>query len=217
MYRSAFLLICAMGVLYLPQQLSAQGRPFTEFKIGTLDPRDAGAGTILGISSGRRIDDRLYWGIEANYFKTTFRQETTVAEFDSGGINFRDKQLEIDFSTRILALFFKIDYELKLDNKSPFYFRASGGIGGEFIWNNENNFLEDVERTRFFRGFGWQVSSGLGIKVSRTGIAFVDVFYNDARATRNRERNEQGLPTFQQIDVSGFGIKAGINILGLGF
>ncbi len=192
-------------------------RPFTEFKFGMLDPIDTGSGNILGISTGRKIDNRLYWSIEINHFKTTFRKTTTIADSIVGGITFTKEQVELEFTTRIIPIFLKLDYELEMGEQSPFYFRASGGLGWEFIWNHENNFVEDIERTRFFNGLGWQVTAGLGLKISRDGLFFFDVVYNDSEATRQNERNEAGLPTFQQIDVSGFGFKAGINILNLGF
>ena len=219
MHRYLFLLLVAL--LVLPgQDVFAQNRAlnaYVEFKAGGLSPKDTGAGNIFGISMGRRIDERLYWGFEANYFRSSYTKSTVVAEFDSGGIQFRERQIELEFATRIISLFLKLDYELRLARKSPLYFRAGSGFGGEFIWNDENNFVEDIERRRFFNGFGWELSSGLGVRISSTSILFFDIFYNDAAGRRNNDRNENGLPIFQEIDVSGWGFKFGINIFGLGF
>ncbi|MCB0291150.1 MAG: outer membrane beta-barrel protein [Calditrichaeota bacterium] len=216
-----YLLLFLLGLFLLPvsETVNAQtrSRPYAEFSIGSINPKDTGIGNVFGISTGRRLDDRLYWGINVNYFKTSYLKITTVADSGVGGINFSTKEVELDFTTRILSLHLLISYELKLGEDTPFYYRASAGAGGEFIWNNENNFLEDIDRTRFFNGFGWQLTTGLGLKISRAGVIFADILYHNATARKNRERNERGLPTFQEIDVSGFGARVGINIIGLGF
>ncbi len=217
--------ICIIASFILGQSLFAQGffpddesKPkssFIEFKFGTMRPEDTDQGNLLGFSTGRRLDDRLYWGFEFNHFKSSFQKETTVAEFDSGGINFRDKQLELDFTTRIVSMFLQISYELRLAPQSPVYLRASGGGGLELIWNNENNFLNNVERTRFFNAFGWQVTGGVGIRISKSGIIFFDGLYNSAVATKKLEP-QNGLPTFREIDISGVGFRVGVNVFGVG-
>ncbi|RMI28092.1 MAG: hypothetical protein D6681_00030 [Calditrichaeota bacterium] len=206
-----------IGLLVSMPLVAQTDVPFTEFKFGFLDPEDTGSGNLIGISTGRRIDNRLFWGLEVNYFRTVYQQVTTIADTILGGAGVKTKQLELKFTTTVIPIFLKLDYELKLGPRSPFYFRASGALGWELIWNNENNFLLDIERTRFFQGLGWQLTTGLGIRISDKGLLFVDAIYNNAVASRNRERNELGLPIFQEIDVSGFGFKAGINIVGLGF
>lgn len=218
MNRSLLILLIAFFLMPLVEELQAQqSRPFAEFKFGTRNPEDTGTGNFFGISTGRRLDDRLYWGIEFDYFKSSYLKETTIATDTTGGITVNTRVLELDFATRIASLQMQIYYELKLGKQSPFYYRASVGAGGEFIWNNENNFLQDIERTRFFSGFGWKAATGIALKVSRSGVIFWDIAYNNATARKNRERNEQGLPIFQEIDVSGFGFQVGINIIGLGF
>ncbi|HQU73252.1 MAG TPA: hypothetical protein PLG66_13190, partial [Calditrichia bacterium] len=172
---------------------------------------------ILGISFGRKLDDRLYMAGEFNYFKSSYRKQSTVADYVDtlGTIRFREVQTELEFNTRIFFVMGKLDYELRLSEQTPLFFRASGGLGFEFIWNDENNYLEDIERSRFFWGFGYKLSGGLGLKISRTGLLFIDGIYNNATASRNKERNEQGLPTAQVIDVSGFGFQVGVNLVGL--
>jgi|GEM_PF-600371 len=195
-------------------------KPFTEFKFGGLNPTDTGSGNLFGITTGHQLDSRLFWAFEVNYFKSTYREETTVAIFDSAGITFEERQLELEFNTIIVPVMFKIEYRLDLgdeDVEGPIYFRSGGGLGWNFIWNNENNFRADIERRRFFNGLGWQASAGFEIRISEYGYVFFDGFYNDADATRNGERNQNGLPTWQTIDVSGYGFKVGLRIMGLGF
>ncbi len=196
-------------------QRSRKKKSYAEVKFGQLDPQDAAIGDFFGFSTGRMIDSRLSWGLELNIFKSTFRKQTVIAEFDTAGIQFKEKQVELEFTTTIVPVFVVLAYDLPLGGRrssNPFRFRASGAIGWEFTWNTERNFREDISRRRFFSGLGWRLSSGLGIKISEAGILFFDVVYNDANVTRSHDRNEAGLPIFQVMDVSGFGFFFGLNI-----
>lgn len=216
MKRSILILLLLVFCVQLAdaQRLRKREPSFMEFKFGQLDPEDAATGNLFGAAFGQSIDDRLGWGVELNIYKSTFRKQTTVADFDTAGIQFRERTIELEFSTTIVPVFLMLNYELPLGGKrtDTFRFRASAGIGWEFIWNFENNFLEDVERRRFFNGLGWHLSGGMGIRISRMGVLFFDIVYNDAQVTRNRDRTEDGLPIFQVMDVTGFGFVVGINI-----
>ncbi len=192
-------------------------KPFTEFKVGGVNPKDTDFGNFIGVSMGRGIDDRLYWGIEVNYFKTTYINQTTIAQFDSGGIHFTQEQVSLEFNTRILSSYLQLYYESLLSRQAPFYFRAVAGLGYNLIWNDENNFEEDIERTRFFNGLAWQLAAGVGLRISQRGLLFVDAIYTNSSARRGRDRNENGLPIFQEINVTGFGFRFGLNVVGLGF
>jgi hypothetical protein len=207
------LLILFSGCLF------AQGgsrHSFMEFKVGYLKPEDASGSNMLGFSVGRKLDDKLYYGAEANYISSTYRRTTTIAVIDSGGVRVTDKQLELDFRTRILSLLLQISYETRLDSAGTVYFRASGGGGMYFVWNDENNYIDNIQRTRNFNGLGWQLTTGLGMPISRTGMIFIDAVYNYALLSKKLNDNEFGLPTFREINLSGFGVRAGINLIGVG-
>ena len=191
--------------------------PYTEFKVGILDPRATREGFLFGLNVGRSIDESLSWGIEIDYFQRTFRQEEAVRVEDQGQAQVVIKQRELEFTTRILPIIAKINWERQLGRRGPFYLRASGGLGWELAWNSERNFVEQVNQTRFFNGFGWQVSGGLGIAISSSGNFFVDIFYNGSRVRRNQQTSSLGLPTWEELDVSGLGLKAGVSIVGFGW
>ncbi len=192
--------------------------PYTEIKVGYMEPKAAEPGYLFGMNMGRMIDESLSWSFEANYFQRSYRKETTIYRSETqGGITPETKQLELDFVTRIIPVFMKLNYEHPLGGRGPFYVRASGAIGWEMVWNNEKNYLEGYEQNRFYHGFGWQVSAGLGFEISSSANFFVDAFYNDSRAKRNQSTNDRGLPTWEELDISGFGIKAGVSIVGFGW
>ena len=174
--------------------------------------RDRAAEQRTGIGFG--VDDRLSWGLNFRYFQADFEKQEVIAEFDSAGINFEQIQVELRFETTILSAMLNLDYEAPFGRNSPFTLRASAGMGWEMIWNEENNFVSQISRSRFFNGFGWQLSGGLGVQISRSGILYVEGLYNDATATRT-DPPVDGLPTFSRIDVSGVGILVGVKIVNL--
>ena len=214
------LIIFLLPVL-LWQPASAQGvledASFMEFKAGFLRPKDTASSNLLGLSIGRILDNRLYWGIEFNHLTSSYQQTTTIAEFDSGGISFADKKLELDFRTRIVTILLNLYYESSGYDLSSLFLRASIGGGIQLLWNEENNFVEGVDRTRTFNGYGWQATIGVGLPISDRGRIFVDLVYNYSVLSKKLNDIEAGLPTFREINLTGPGVRAGVNLLGLGF
>ncbi len=191
---------------------------YTEIKVGRQDPAATKPGYLFGIMMGRSVDESFSWGLEVNYFQRSYQRTTTVATVvtdDGNVINQINK--ELDFRTIIIPFLLKINYEHPLVPRSILYLRASAGMGWEFVWNSERNYLTGNNQTRFFNGFGWQGSLGLGMAVSSSGNLFIDLFYNNARPTRGNTRNEAGLPTWQEMDLRGFGVKVGLSFVGFGW
>ncbi|MEJ2634776.1 MAG: outer membrane beta-barrel protein [Calditrichia bacterium] len=192
--------------------------PFTEFKVGYLNPKAAEGGYIFGFNVGRMIDESLSWSLELNYFQKGYRKQTTIDRSQTGNNEtIETVQLEMDFKTRIVPVFVKLNYEHPLGYRSPLYARASAGLGWELLWNSEDNYVDKIHQTRFFNGFGWQLSGGVGFEISSSANFFADIFYNDAIVKRNQTKNELGLPTWDQLNISGLGVRLGVSIVGFGW
>ena len=208
-----FTLFLLLGALLFNCASPLQGSrgSAVEFKVGQLDPNDVDPGTLVGLSFENGIDEHLYWGFEGNYFWSSFAQTTTVPDSISNNVPITTQEVEVDFSTTFLSLFLHFTYEYRVGTTN-WYYRASAGGGWEFIWNKERNFVEDKSRKRQFDSPAYQLTTGLGYRISRDGIFFVDLIYNDATGKSGQTTSEAGLPTFEQIDVTGFGFRAGLNI-----
>lgn len=191
--------------------------PYTEFKAGLMNPKSAQSGYLFGVNLGRTIDESLSWGLEINYYHKNYKDDFTVLVLNKDGLQVEQKVRNQEVTTRILPLLAKLNYEHPMGYRSPFYLRASAGLGWELVWNTATNYVEQTHRTRFFHGFGWQLSSGLGLGISSSGNVFLDVFYNGSKVKRNQSKTELGLPTWEELDISGFGIKFGVSIVGFGW
>jgi len=210
------IILVPLILIFFIQWVGAQA-PYTEIKVGMMNPKNASSGYLLGLNLGRTIDESLSWGLEINYFFKSYKEDYVVATKEDP----LNKTVTIarnqDITTRIIPLIAKLNYERPFGYRSPFYLRGSAGVGWELLWNTENNYLKNKHKTRFFHGFGWQLSAGLGIGISSSGNFFADIFYNNARVKRNQTTTELGLPIWDELDISGFGIKIGVSIVGFGW
>lgn len=192
--------------------------PYTEFKFGYIDPKAAKAGYLFGVNLGRMIDESLSWSFEFNYYQKVYKKVTTDYEIQlPSGIEPTGKEVEFEYKTYIIPLFLKLNLENQLGGNGPFFIRGSAGLGWEMVWNKENNYLTDSQSTRFYHGFGWQATAGLGLRISSSANIFVDGMYNGSKVKRNEKTNEDGLPSWEELDISGFGIRAGVSIVGFGW
>jgi hypothetical protein len=192
--------------------------PFTEVKLGYLDPEDAKPGLLWGINLGRMIDESISWSFEFNYYQKTYSKITTVDDIQlPSGITPSVQQKELEYKTYMIPLFLKLNWERQLGQGSPLYLRASGGLGWEMVWNKEENYETAEKSTRFYNGFGWQATAGLGIQISSSANLFADGFYNGSKVSRNSSTSEEGFPTWEELDISGFGVRAGVSIVGFGW
>jgi hypothetical protein len=191
--------------------------PFTELKVGYQNPADADAGYIFGANFGRMIDESLSWSFELNYFQKGYKRVTQIEDLQLNGIDPSQKQLELEYRTHIIPFFLKINYEHALGYRSPFYARASAGLGWEMLWNKVDNYVSDTHKTRFYHGFGWQGAVGVGFAISTSANLFLDGIYNGSKVKRNESTNENGLPIWEELDISGLGIRVGVSIVGFGW
>ena len=214
--RKTMLFVWMMGILGLPLMGWAQA-PYTEFKAGYWNPAGVKAGYLFGVHLGRMIDESLSWGVELNYFQRTYRKEDVVAKnVTQGGTQYETRIMTAEYTTRVLPVMAKLNYEHPIALHSPFFWRASVGLGWEFLWNNERNLELNMKDNRFFNGFGWQVAAGIGISISSSGNFFVDLFYNRSAVKSNR-RIVEGLPTWDELNLNGLGVKVGVSIVGFGW
>lgn len=213
-FLGKLLLSCAPAAT---QTVAFPSYTYTELKLGKLDPQDTGSGAMIGLGMGKRIDNRLWWGFEGFYFKSSYSETTTVPDEVSGGSVISTKQVELDYSTSVLSFFANLTYERRFNPNSVFYYRASAGLGWEFIWNKENNYVDNVSRSRSFNTPGAQFTTGLGLGISQTGLVFADLVYNIATAKSDPVAVQGGLPIYDEINISGFGFRFGVNIWNLSF
>ncbi len=194
--------------------LTAQDK-FTEFQAGVLMPADAKTGFIGGLTIGRMVDESIGWGIEIDYYRKTYTKETKVDTNTQAQVEESVVQTEIENATSMLPIYFKLIVQTRIASKMDL--RVSGGIGYEFMWNSESNFVLNKEESRFYSGFTWQVGGGLSFAMSRASDLFIDLSYHSGSPSRSESKNKLGLPVRTEVDMSGLMIRAGLKLYTFGF
>ncbi len=194
----------------------AQAKPFTQFRFGTLNPKDAKSGLILGVRTGRDFDNMIMVGFSADLFWKTYTEESEIDTGTTpGGTTITIVQREVEYKTLLLPLMFTADVKIPVEN-SPIRPYFGGGIGYQLLFNKEENFVDDVSDSRFYSGFGWMFELGAEYVMSPHTAFYLEGFYNGCKVKRDSD-SEAGLPTWEEVDVSGLGFRVGLSLLGWGF
>lgn len=194
----------------------AQAKPFTQFRFGTLNPKDAQSGLILGVRTGRDFDNMIMVGFSADLFWKTYTEESEIADsVTSGGVAVTTVQRDVEYKTLLLPLMFTADVKIPVEN-SPIRPYLGGGIGYQLLFNKEENFEEGVSDSRFYSGFGWMFELGAEYVMSPHTAIYLEGFYNGCKVKRDSD-GASGLPTWDEVDMSGLGFRVGLSLIGWGF
>ena len=210
MKKLLLLFVILTAVSMVPAQ-----EKFTEFQAGVLIPADAKTGFLGGLTIGRMVDESVGWGIEIGIYRKTYTKETTVDSTSTSMVVEHTVQTEIENATTMVPLNFKIIVHTQIAPKLDL--RAGAGIGYEFMWNSETNYVLHKDDTRFYSGFCWQVGGGLAFPISRASDFFVDLSYHGGSPSRGDTKNSLGLPVRTEVNMSGFMIRGGIRLYTFGF
>ncbi|MCB0279736.1 MAG: outer membrane beta-barrel protein [Calditrichaeota bacterium] len=197
--------------LFLAGSFLAQKRlSFTEFRLGTLSPKDSEAGFYGTISSGQMLDANLAYNLELGYFGK--RRSNTTSYKDS--INqVTSVTTTYTESLTMIPVLAKFNFVKDIGN---LLFKADIGVGYAFLWESSEDFETSETDSRHFNGFIWQFGADAGIQLSETGSVFAGLFYNGGTLTGNARKLFGRLPTVDEKNMSGLGFRLTIRVDGLG-
>jgi hypothetical protein len=181
---------------------------FSGIRLGYIDPKGSKAGLILGVDLTGRIDESVELGATVNAFRRSYEQTTRVAEVvNASGLVEKTVQKNLEFTTFFLPIMAEAIVHL---GQQDFHWFANGGLGYELLWNNENNFEQGKKERRFYKGFTWLVGGGFQYRIGSRSALIGEIFYHNATVKRNETKNEQGLPVWSEVDLSGLGFRGGL-------
>ncbi len=188
--------------------LYAQFKP-SAIKIGYLNPKDADSGLLLGFDFATPIDETVELGVSSNFFYTNYNKVSTVAIADpQGGIQETTKQQELEYTTFSIPLYAMIN--IVIPSTRFFGYQLHGGLGYEFLFNKENNYKENTSERRRYSGLSWETSAGFHYIIGSRSALTGEILYHSAKPSRNKTSSKAGLPTWSEVNLSGFGIRFGI-------
>lgn len=198
------LLIPVVGAL-------GQGTPILEIRGGYLNPKDTDAGLILGGSYGISIDERIDLSVGVDYFRKNYTKETEVADTNFvSGVQERTVVRELEYNTSLLPISASVN--IRLPFQPPLYWYFGGSVSYQFLFNKENNYEKGISERRTYKGWGWMVRAGIEYTIGSRSSILVETFYNICKVKRDTERVQEGLPIWDEVDVSGLGFRAGLRL-----
>jgi len=199
--------------LILMLTAAGQAQSVIKIKIGTFNPRDAKAGFIGGISTGRQVDERVDFGIGADLFIRRFTEETEVSVDTSlEQTNPQIVQTNLAYSMYGLPIMVHIDVRILPDAAVIPYVGLAGGY--ELLFSREANYLEDKKDNRLYGGFGWQAMIGAEYPFGSSSAILGEIMYNGCTLSRSQGSSEAGFPLHEELDFSGLGFRLGFRLGG---
>ncbi len=203
--------IAAVLVLGIAGFVHAQGVRVLELRGGYLNPKGTNAGLIFGGSYGVSIDERVDLSLGFSVFHKGYQKETAVADTGyQSGINERTVMRELEYSTTLLPIF--VGANVRFPFQPPLYWYVGGSLTYQFLFNTENNFQEEIKEKRNYRGWGWMVRAGIEYTIGSRSSVLMEAFYNIGKVKRNVKETVEGLPVWDEVDVSGLGFRAGLRL-----
>ncbi len=190
---------------------AAQGMKMLELQGGYMTPEDTKAGAIFGIHYGVSADERVDLSIGLSCFHKGYSKTTEVATNTGGsGIDVTTEKKLLEYSTTMIPLMVNVTVHF------PFHpswgFLAGGSLGYEFLFDTYTNHETQVSEKIRFKGFGWMARAGSEWAIGSRSFFNLEAFYNCCKVKGNK-KTAAGIPTWNEVDVSGIGFRAGVRVL----
>jgi hypothetical protein len=198
-----FLGIIAGTSSLFAQAYSTSG--ITTLKAGYFDPTASHAGFIFGGGYSFRVDESVDVGIAVDYFRKTHSEDSVQV--------LADEKLIItnaELTTNIIPIYGLINIKFPAGFKMDYF--LSGGIGYEMLFRTEQTYgPEASKKSRYYDGFKWILAAGINYRIGSRSTFIAEAFYDGSKVSRSKKGETSGLARYE-VDLSGFGIRAGIRM-----
>lgn len=192
---------------------AASAQSVLYLKLGTFNPKDAKAGFIVGITTGRQVDEKVDFGIGADLFIKKYTQMTAVDSATSpGGTSTQTVQTDIEYLMYGLPIMLHLNVRFIPESVVHPYAGIAGGY--ELVFSREANYFTGNKDNRFYGGWGWQLMVGGEYSLGSSSGLLMELFYNGATVKRSKGSNELGFPLHEELNFSGFGFRVGARLGG---
>lgn len=207
-----FFIVLAGSLLFIETDAYCQNMTATSIKLGYFKPKDASSGLLLGFNYAYVIDETVDVGFGADFFRKNYQRDSEVAQtVYEQNVTETTKQRDLEFTTMILPIMATINLKIPISSYTPISYVLSGGLGWEMMFNTEQNYQTDQKSSRFYHGFGYNVSAGILYQIGSRSALLAEVGYNGCKVSRNH-KVEQGLPVWDEVNISGLLLRVGVRL-----
>lgn len=198
-----FMVILWAGCFFLTGNVFG-GELVTSARLGRFSPEATSSDMIYGLEFSNAIDKYLELGVSIDYFTNQHTEETSVKTIVSGaGTLIDQKQVSMETNTQYVPVLANVKLKLPLA-ELPVTPYATAGLGYCWLWDDYTNYIDNVEDTVTYRGMVWRVAIGGDVALGTYSSIGCEVFRNEATPSHD-ENTEAGLPTRNEVDMSGYG------------
>jgi hypothetical protein len=176
-----------------------------------------GSGVMFSLGCGQRVDEMVMANIQVDFMNKTFTKEISTDVLDTGSIvHTTTRQVAYKHSVKYFPISAGVVISLPMDitpSIKPFVEgRVGYGIAHvSYDYNNTTYNIPEANRPESgtYTGFGWRVGAGARMALGHRSGLNLGVFYNGNRVSRSQDAN-----TFLDLDMSGLGIGASLELSG---
>jgi hypothetical protein len=221
-----FLFICTTSFTFA-QNRRLYGQKEEPQKSGRLDihagylaPKGTDAGMIFGGAFTSSFDEAIDFGFGLDIFQKNYAKEEEVIDPDTdAGQPDRRILTEIDYKSTAIPLYLSMRVNLpnfgiknSRTNEMVLGYFVRASLSYQYIISEINNYKEQISEKRNFKGWGWQGGVGMYYKVGSRSTLVVETIYNNCVTNSRLSTEKDGLPQKERIDLSGVGIRAGVEL-----
>jgi hypothetical protein len=190
--------------------LADRGNEFS-FRVSYVDPEDADTGFAIGGSIGSAFSDIVSLSFGTDVYFKRYEQRSEVASETGETWESTLYTTDIAYSTYAVPLLAELKANVPIVSRFAIYGHI--GAGYQLFWIKEVNREENVSERDFYGGWVWTVGVGPSLQIGGDTWLFFEGYYTGSTVKRGRDDISVGLPVYQEIDLSGFGIRLGISIV----
>jgi hypothetical protein len=202
--------ICIALLFVSASAFAGQGKELS-LRVSYYEPEDAEPGFAIGGSFGTAFNDFVSISVGTDVYFKNYEQRTDVASEESE--TYMSTLYTTDVKYRALAIPLMLEVKLNIQIIGPLSIFGHAGGGYEIFWVKELNPSAGVSDNTFFGGFTWVAGVGPSFRLGHDTWLFVEGYYTGATVKRDRKDITQDLPVYEEVDLSGFGIRAGITLM----
>ena len=206
------IVLISILVTVLNAQIFDRG-PTIQHKIsfGLYSPPEIETGLNIGYGYYRYIDDMVSTGVGLDAFWTNYKKVSSVGIADTTGLGqtITTQKVEVDMTSYLLPLMgtVRVMLPIELGVFSPY---TNVSLGWNILFNNETNYVTGEQTFRFFNGFGWSLGAGASLGLGEKSSLGIETYYRSAKMKANVDETELGLPIYDELDMTGFGVQVGL-------
>jgi len=178
-------------------------------RVSYYEPESAVAGFTFGGSAGAVFDDIVTLGVGTDVYYRNFTKDSKVAT--QGYVDGSSSTLyvtEIQYDTVIVPVMAELSIRIPIVWKLSAF--GHGGLGFDIMWTKEQDFATGVSDSRWYAGFAWMGGVGLSYKLGNDTALYAEGFYKHSKVKRNRDDLTVDMPVFEEVDLSGLGVRLGV-------